>query len=247
MKNRLLPVLLSLLLALSGLPCPALGAEPEQTGPLGEEAVPTLIDTGRGYIVYYWYASGIYFSEDGVTWTDLSDRQWVRDAAPYVYTGVGHLGHREFELLWTGTEYMMRQSLLDDPRSAYRRHGDSPRNCLVTFLDEEFQIIGEMAFDGPVTGIRCEDGTCFAAVGGEEIAFPRSARASDPLSPDSPADGRFASRVLAWAEERLAQDVPGGTVPKRQPEYRDCLILAMCLYDLHRGGIGLPEIAAYFS
>lgn len=243
MKKRLLSVVLSFCLALSCLPCPALGAEADWTGPLSEDALPTLCDTGRGYILYYWYASAIYYSEDKVTWTDLSDRQWVRDAAGYCYSGVGHLGHREFEFLWTGAEYMMRQSLLDDPRGAYQRRGDSPRNSLVTFLDEDFQVIGEVSFDGPVTGIRSENGTYYATVDGVERSFSREAWATEGAGfADVKPDDWFAPYVEVCVEEGLMQGTGEGNFePERELTYMECLILALRLYDLQRGGTGALE------
>lgn len=168
--RRFLSVILLLAITLC---CVPFAAAKESAGPLGEDAAPTLLDTGRGYVVYYWYSSAVYSSPDGREWTDLSDRTWVREAGPYTHLGVGHLGHREFEIIWTGTEYMLRRSLLDDPRSTHRRQGDSPKNSAVTFLDEEFQVIGELAFDGPVTAIRHRDGTYYATVNGTETAFTR--------------------------------------------------------------------------
>ena len=82
-----------------------------------------------------------------MAWAKL-ERQWAAEAC--VYGGdTNGLAHREFEFLWTGSEYMMRQSLLDDPRDTHRQYGDSPRNNMVTLLDEEFRIIGVRAFDAP--------------------------------------------------------------------------------------------------
>lgn len=175
--KRFLCVILAFIITISSLPC--LAAQPDWNGPDGEGALPTVCDTGRGHVLYYWYTPGIYYSPDGVTWTDLSDRQWVKDAAGYRYITLGGLGHREFDLVWTGTEYMMRQSLLDDPRSTHQRYGDSPRNSVVTFLDEDFQVIGELAFDGPVTAIRYADGIYYATVNGTETAFSRADWAAD--------------------------------------------------------------------
>lgn len=244
MIKRLLSAILTLFLALSCLPCGALGAESDGSGPLSEAALPSLCDTGRGYILYYWYASAIYYSEDKVTWTDLSDRQWVQDAAGYCYSGVGHLGHREFELLWTGTEYMMRQSLLDDPRSAYQRRGDSPRNCLVTFLDEAFQVIGEVSFDGPVTGIRCEDGTYYATVGGVENAFSRQAWASDAPFRDVAPDDWFAPYVEVCCEAGLMEGIGDGLFnPDGTVSYAETAILTARIHQILNGGDGVLPAA----
>lgn len=177
--RKLIVVLTALALAVS-LCVPALAEEtPDWNGPLGEGAAPTLCDTGRGYVLYYWYSTAVYYSEDGVAWTELTDRQWVKDAAGYFALGVGQMGHREFEFLWTGTEYMMRQSLLDDPRGTYKTVGDSPRNSMVTFLDEDFNAIGEFSLNGPVTAIRYDNGIYYATAAGTETAFSREEWAAD--------------------------------------------------------------------
>ena len=115
----------------------------------------------------------VYRSADGVTCTELN-RQWAEESRPYG-AGLNGLAKKEFELLWTGSEYMMRQSLLDDPRTGTHQNcGDSPRNNMVTFLDEDFHIIGVRAFDAPVTAIGYENGVYSAEVNGEKVAFSRT-------------------------------------------------------------------------
>lgn len=190
--------------------------------------------------MYYWYPSSVYYSADGVTWTDLSDRQWVQDAAPYCYSSVGPMGHREFEFIWTGTEYMMRQSLLDDPRGAYQRHGDSPRNNRVTFLDEEFQIIGERAFDSPVTGIRYENGVYYATADGMETAFSRQAWTSESLFRDVAPDDWFAPYVEVCAAEGLMQGTGEDQFsPNRVLLYEELVVLTARLHHILTGGNGI--------
>ena len=128
--------------------------------------------TGRDYFMYEIFFSSAYTSSDGITWARL-DRQWVADGWPY--GGDNGLATKEFELLWTGSEYMMRQSLLDDPRtSTHQTYGNSPRNWMVTFLDEDYRIIGAKAFDAPVSAIRYADGTYYATVNEVEQSFTRS-------------------------------------------------------------------------
>lgn len=144
MTKRLLCVVLVLAITFCCLPCVFAAENSGLSGPLGEDAGPTLLDTGRGYVVYYWYSSAIYFSQDGETWIDLSDRSWVKEAVPYIQLYVGQ-GHREFDLRWADAGYyVLRQTLLDDPRPTHKRFGDSPKNNVVTFLDDDFQVIGEL-------------------------------------------------------------------------------------------------------
>lgn len=232
--KRFLCVILAFIITIGCVP--SLAAEPDWNGPLSADASPTVLDTGRGYLVYYWYSSAIYYSEDGATWTDLSDRSWVKEAALYtVLTTAGH-GHREFEVLWTGTEYMMRQSLLDDPR-ANGVLGDSPRNSVVIFLDEDFQVIGEQSFDGPVTAIRCGDGAYYATVGGVETAFSREDWAG--LFTDVAPDAWYAPYVEVCVEEGLMKGVGGGLfAPEAYLTQEESLVLLMRLYDLLQGGDG---------
>lgn len=242
--KRFLCVILAFIITIGCVP--GLAAEPDWNGPLSADASPTVLDTGRGYLVYYWYSSAIYYSEDGATWTDLSNRSWVKEAALYtVLTTAGH-GHREFEVLWTGTEYMMRQSLLDDPR-ANGVLGDSPRNSVVTFLDEDFQVIGEQSFDGPVTAIRYADGTYYATVGGVEAAFSRRDWSDEPpkssvVFSDVPADSWYAPYVDVCVEEGLMEGTGRGLFePERALTDLECLVLALRLYDIQRGGDGALE------
>lgn len=158
MRRRAISALAAALALVLTLVTPALAAgRPNWDGPLGAMAGPVVCETGRDYVLYYTIIGGVYRSADGVTWTEL-DRQWA--SAGWAYgTGVNGLAHKEFQFLWTGSEYMMRQSLLDDPREdTHQQYGDSPRNNWVTLLDEDFRIIGAKAFDGPVTDIRYAGG-----------------------------------------------------------------------------------------
>ena len=174
MRQRAISALAAALALVLTLVTPALAAgRPNWDGPLGAMAGPVVCETGRDYVLYYTIIGGVYRSADGVTWTEL-DRQWA--SAGWAYgTGVNGLAHKEFQFLWTGSEYMMRQSLLDDPREdTHQQYGDSPRNNWVTLLDEGFRIIGAKAFDGPVTDIRYAGGTYYATVDGVEHAFTRT-------------------------------------------------------------------------
>lgn len=239
---RVLPLLLALALLLT-LP-PALATDSVWIGPLSEDAIPTVLDTGRGYIAYYFYASAIYWSPDCVNWTDLSDRSWVQEARDYIRRA---LGHREFQIIWTGTEYMMRQDLRDDARSAYQTIGDSPRNASVTFLDQEFQIIGELPLGGAVTDIRYEDNTYYATVDDTEVAFTREAWLPQNLTTefsDVPADAWYAQGVALCAEEGLMVGTGRGQFsPDATLTDRECAVLALRLYDLCHGGDGVFEKA----
>lgn len=232
--KRVLCVVLALFITLGCAFCLAAKA---QTDPFGPQAETQIRDTGRGYIAYSFYSSAVYYSADGAAWTDLSDRAWVRDAASYIYSGVGPHGHREFDLLWTGSEYMLRQSLRDDPRGAYTHQGDNPRNRVVTFLDEDFQVIGEKAFDGPVTAIRCGDGAYYATVGGVEAAFTRADWTTSFR--DVPADSWYAPYADVCVEEGLMQGVGNGLfAPERTLTGPECSVLALRLYDRNHGGDG---------
>ena len=171
--KRFLSILTALCLMCS-LALPALAAgTPNWDGPLGEGAGPHLCKTGKDYVLYYDMSGSVYRSADGVTWTELN-RQWTEESTPYS-TGLNGLAKKEFEILWTGSEYMMRESLLDDPRTTtHQQYGDSPRNNMVTFLDEEFRIVGVRAFDAPVTAIGYENGVYSAVVNGEKVTFSRA-------------------------------------------------------------------------
>lgn len=170
--KRFLSVLTALCL-LCALSLPALAAGTSHwDGPLGKGAGPHLCKTGKDYVLYYDLSGTVYRSTDGVAWTEL-DRQWTEESESYS-TGLNGLAKKESELLWTGSEYMMRQSLLDDPRTTtHQQYGDSPRNRMVTFLDEDFRIVGVKAFDAPVTAIGYENGVYSAVVNGEKVTFSR--------------------------------------------------------------------------
>lgn len=229
--KRFLCVVLAFVITIGCVPCRA--ADVSWTDPFGPQAEAQICDTGRGYIAYSFYSSAVYYSADGAAWTDLSDRSWVRDAASYIYLGVGPHGHREFDLLWTGAEYMLRQSLLDDPR-ANGVLGDSPRNNFVTFLDEDFQVIGEKAFDGPVTAIRCGDGTYYATVGGVEAAFSREDWAG-PFTDVAP-DAWYAPYVEVCVADGLMKGTSDTTFsPDRELTLAEVLVLTARLYSQIEG------------
>lgn len=232
MKRKLLAALLAL--ALLGAMTPAaLAEESAVTGPLGADAIPTVLDTGRGYVVYYALASAIYYSPDGAAWTDLSDRSWIREASVYMGALSGQC-RREFQILWTGEEYMMRQFLLDDPRTTHQVYGESPRNNKVTFLDEDFQIIGELDLGAPVEAIRWEGETYYATVGGVERAFTR--QDWDRRFSDVPQDSWFAQGVDLCAQRGVMVGVGDGRFdPERALTQAECLTLALRLYDLAHG------------
>lgn len=232
MKRKLLAALLALALLGTLVPA-ALAEEPAVTGPLDPETIPTVLDTGRGYVVYYALASAIYYSPDGAAWTDLSDRPWVQEARLYMGALSGQC-RREFQILWTGEEYMMRQFLLDDPRTTHQVYGESPRNNKVTFLDEDFQIIGELDLGAPVEAIRREGETYYATAGGVEHAFTR--QDWDRRFSDVSWESWFAKGVDLCSKKGVMVGVGDGRFdPERALTQAECLTLALRLYDLAHG------------
>ena len=133
---------------------------------------PKVCYTGRDYFLYTAYTSTAYTSADGVHWTAVGPRQWLEEGVPY--GPANGLASKEYELLWTGSEYMLRQALLDDPRDTHNTLGDSLRNNMVLFLDQDYQILGAKGFGTQVSAIRYEGGTYYATVNGAEQAFTRS-------------------------------------------------------------------------
>lgn len=261
MSKRFLAVLLSLVMTLGLLPCsgteavvpPYEGTDTDGDYIPSQGAAPTLLDTGRGYILYYFYTPDIYFSPDGVAWTNLSGRQWVQEAKDYCGMNIMG-GYREFQIFWTGTEYMMRQALRDDPRPTHQRLGDSPQNSLVTFLDEDFQIIGELPFDAAVDDIRCENGTYYATAGGVETAFTREewmagklkevyALAPDTEFTDVADTDWFAPYVDVCVDAGLMVGVGGGLfAPEKTLSREECITLAARLHQMGQGGDGNLEM-----
>lgn len=246
--KRFLSVLLAAIITLSCLSFPVFAAEEADVkAPFSQDAAPTLCDTGRGYIAYSFYASAVYYSEDGVVWTDLSDRQWVQEARDYIALS-SMMCHREFQFVWTGTEYMMCQSLLADPRPTFLLFGDSPRNNMVTFLDTDFKIIGELLFDGPVSDIRFEGGTYYATVGGSEMAFTREewlagklnevyALAPDTEFTDVADTDWFAPYVDVCVDAGLMVGVGDGLfAPEKTLSREECITLAARLHQMGQGG-----------
>lgn len=176
--KRLLTCCLTLMLALS-LCVPASAVD--LAGPLGESAKPHIIDTGRGYVLYYEAGTSMYFSTDKQEWTALPDRAWIQEGAYYNPLLRSPLITKSYQIVWTGTEYMMCQDLRDSARETDRTVGDSPRNKMVTFLDTDWNILGVKAFDAPVTAIRAQDGVYYATVDGAEHSFSRSEWDSGPF------------------------------------------------------------------
>ena len=135
-------------------------------------ASPKACYTGRDYFLYTTYSTAAYTSSDGIHWTQLEPRQWLEEGA--LYGPISGLATKEYDLLWTGSEYMLRQALLDDPRDTHNTLGDSLRNNMVLFLDEDYQILGAKGFDTRVTAIGYEGGTYYATVNGAQVSFLRS-------------------------------------------------------------------------
>ena len=169
--KRLITFCLTLVLALS-LCVPASAAD--LAGPLGESAKPHIIDTGRGYVLYYEGSTAMFFSMDRQDWTALPDRAWIEEGTHYNPFLYSPYHSKSYQIIWTGTEYMMCQCLRDSPRDVDPRRCDSPRNKMVTFLDTDWNVIGVKVFDAPVTAIRCQDGVYYATVDTVEHAFARS-------------------------------------------------------------------------
>lgn len=176
--KRLITFCLTLVLALS-LCVPASAAD--LAGPLGESAKPHIIDTGRGYVLYYEGSTTMFFSMDRQDWTAMPDRDWVWEGSNYNSFLFSPYIKKSYQIVWTGTEYMMCQELRDSAREADRMIGDSPRNNMVTFLDTDWNILGVKAFDAPVTAIRAQDGVYYATVDGTEHSFSRSEWDSGPF------------------------------------------------------------------
>ncbi|OUN07050.1 hypothetical protein B5G43_07015 [Flavonifractor sp. An92] len=129
--------------------------------------------TGRDYVCFA-PGSSAYTSSDGVHWSRMPGRDWLQETVRFDPTFNSHLCTREIELLWTGSEYMMRQKLLEDPRDVVPHYGDGQRNHMVTFLDENYEIIGVKTFDGQVDAIGYENGTYSATVAGQTYTFTKA-------------------------------------------------------------------------
>lgn len=126
--------------------------------------------TGRDYFLTGFRGKFAYVSGDGVHWSVLSDEGtwWFSENASYITSG---LAGGKYQLLWTGGEYMMCQSVKGDPRGTHNSLGDSPRNRMVMLLDQSYRIIGEVQFDGEVQSVRYAGGVYYATVGGTEHSF----------------------------------------------------------------------------
>lgn len=129
--------------------------------------------TGRDYVCFA-PGSVAYTSADGIHWSRMPGRDWLNETARFDPTFNGGLCTREIELLWTGSEYMMRQKLLEDPRDVVPHYGDGQRNHMVTFLDENYEVIGIKTFDGQVDAIGYENGAYSATVAGQTYTFTKA-------------------------------------------------------------------------
>ena len=129
--------------------------------------------TGRDYFLTGYQCKFAYTSDDGKLWTQMKiiNQPWFEENAGYITNG---LCSGSYQLLWTGTEYLMRQSIQGDPRQTHNMRSPNPRNRLVTVLDENYTILSSVAFDGEVESIRYENGMGYAAVDGVEHSFTRA-------------------------------------------------------------------------
>ena len=135
-------------------------------------ASPRACYTGRDYFLYTAYGATAYTSSDGIHWTQVEPRHWLEEGT--LYGPASNQASKEYQLVWADGVYMLRQSLLDDPRDTHSTLGNSLRNHMVLFLDESYQVVGAKGFDAPVTAIRYADGTYYATVNGAEQSFTRA-------------------------------------------------------------------------
>ncbi|HIY21607.1 MAG TPA: copper amine oxidase N-terminal domain-containing protein [Candidatus Flavonifractor merdigallinarum] len=129
--------------------------------------------TGRDYVCF-GPGSVTYTSSDGIHWSRMPGRDWLSETVRFDPTLNSGLCTCEIELLWTGSEYMMRQKLLEDPRDTATHYGDGLRNHMVTFLDETYEVIGVKVFDGQVDAIGYANGAYSATVAGETYTFAKA-------------------------------------------------------------------------
>lgn len=137
------------------------------------EDIQDIVYTGREYFIIGFMYQSAYTTDDPVNRAaaTIVSQDWLEENASYFTSG---LCSGEYQFLWTGTEYMMRQSIRGEPRGTHPSRGDSPRNKLVTILNEHYDMLSSVAFDGDVEAIRYQNGTYYATVGGVEHSFTRA-------------------------------------------------------------------------
>ena len=157
-----------------------------------------IMDTGRGFFAAGPWPSVCQFSPDGVHWYNVGKKDWLEENSGYWMPNRWPL---ELQMVWTGQAYMVRQSAIyqgamgQTPRT-------SPRNNMVTFLDGNFDKIGEYDFGSPVQAVSYCGGTCYA-----KVETPPMDSGLSPITIISSADGK------TWEEtglHALPKTLPGG-------------------------------------
>ena len=132
----------------------AVSADGRTWRPIGRRMTPDMMrleETG-GAVIYYCFYSGELWYWDGADWAQAS------------MPGIGTSMTVDYDACWTGDGYLVVQSATGGGMMGWNQDAAGAYNNSVLVTDGQFQLVAEHDFGGPVTGLSCADGVCYAQV-----------------------------------------------------------------------------------
>lgn len=104
------------------------------------------------------HSGAVHLSADGVHWRSLESGD-----LPWLDGGSVSLPQVDYTFVWTGSGYIMCQKVVSRGGMFGSSAGESsPRNSLVTLLDQDLQVVWEHDFGQQVTGVGYQGNICYA-------------------------------------------------------------------------------------
>ena len=113
---------------------------------------------GRSFVMVGVHSGAVHLSADGVHWRSLESGD-----LPWLDGGSVSLPQVDYTFVWTGSGYIMCQMVVSRGGMFGSSAGESsPRNSLVTLLDQDLQVVWEHDFGQQVTGVGYQGNICYA-------------------------------------------------------------------------------------
>jgi hypothetical protein len=113
---------------------------------------------GRSFVMVGVHSGAVHLSTDGVHWRSLDSGD-----LPWLDGGSVSLPQVDYTFVWTGSGYVMCQKVVSRGGMFGSSAGESsPRNSLVTLLDEALQVVWEHDFGQQVTGVGYQGNVYYA-------------------------------------------------------------------------------------
>lgn len=113
---------------------------------------------GRSFVMVGVHSGAVHLSEDGVNWRSLDSGD-----LPWLDGGSVSLPQVDYTFVWTGSGYLMCQKVVSRGGMFGSSAGQSsPRNSMVTLLDEDLQVVWEHDLGEQVTAVGFQNNVYYA-------------------------------------------------------------------------------------